>query len=103
MKTQSYQERVRAMAEKMAKDVFPRHIMSKICSWYNFPGRFDLIERYKGDARIAVAERAEGFRQGWFAAVGDTPEERDQCEATMKEQGLIPDQGPDKEDGKDGL
>lgn len=86
MEKLTYNERVRAIAEKMARAELPNmYIQERGINYF--------IKKYTPSAQIAVSERAEGFKMGYIMlhASYDTLESvRDECIVKMKEYGLIP-------------
>lgn len=92
---QTYEQRVRALAETMYRDeagIKKDSGINKV-DWALFG------ERYMQYARIAVAETAEaakrGYNQGVFDVVSELYPGLINSELYIKEQGLIPDNAPD--------
>lgn len=90
---QTYEQRVRALAETMYRDeagIKKDSGINKV-DWALFG------ERYMQYARIAVAETAEaakrGYNQGVFDVVSELYPGLINSELYIKEQGLIPDDG----------
>lgn len=86
---QSYEQRVRALAETMYRDeagIKKDSGINKV-DWALFG------ERYMKYARIAVADTAGTVRQAWLHGEPLTMAEYALCNIYLQEQGLIPDDG----------
>jgi len=91
----TYTERVRLLAEKMAKASYDK--MNYSIPWDRCSNKYYYYSKKMEDARIAIAETAEAVIIYAFGSLEDYKQlveqgqEFDYMDRVLKEQGLIPD------------